>query len=201
MRMGDRKIQSTRIYIPGSSGKLAEQAHRGTTWRCCDRASYQPEICLCGVPNPPSVVAAFVGDLREGDLQGKRVLWLANTTLGMLVSASLALAVTGQSLARAPGLPSGHAIRQVDRLPRARAIGTECYVRPRRRPAPSRRVARPAPPTALRCRGDAPDVSTCRMWRSFGLEPFPPASARGSACSLRRASPRDRMVRPGRDPF
>ncbi len=69
-----------------------------------------------------------MGDLREGDLHGKRVLWLANATMGMLVSASLALAVIGQSPARAPGLPTGHAIRQVDRLPRARAIGTECYV-------------------------------------------------------------------------
>ena len=61
-------------------------------------------------------VFAFVDELLEGDLHGKRVLSLANATLGVMVSASLAVAVIGRSLAQARGLLTRHAIKQVDRL-------------------------------------------------------------------------------------
>ena len=59
---------------------------------------------------------AFLDELLEGDLHGKRVLSLANATLGVMVSASLAVAVIGRSLAQARGLLAKHAIKQVDRL-------------------------------------------------------------------------------------
>ena len=67
-------------------------------------------------------VFAFLDELLEGDLHGKRVLSLANATLGVMVSASLAVAVIGQSLAQARGLLSKHAIKQVDRLLSNQAI-------------------------------------------------------------------------------
>ena len=67
-------------------------------------------------------VFGFLDELLEGDLHGKRVLSLANATLGVMVSASLAVAVIGQSLAQARGLLSKHAIKQVDRLLSNQAI-------------------------------------------------------------------------------
>ena len=67
-------------------------------------------------------VFAFVDDLLEGDLHGKRVLSLANATLGVMVSASLAVAVIGRSLAQARGLLTKHAVKQVDRLLSNQAI-------------------------------------------------------------------------------
>ena len=65
---------------------------------------------------------AFVDELLEGDLHGKRVLSLAHATLGVMVSASLAVAVIGRSLAQARGLLTRHAIKQVDRLLSNQAI-------------------------------------------------------------------------------
>ena len=67
-------------------------------------------------------VFAFVDDLLEGDLHGKRVLSSANATLGVMVSASLAVAVIGRSLAQARGLLTKHAVKQVDRLLSNQAI-------------------------------------------------------------------------------
>ncbi len=67
-------------------------------------------------------VFAFVDALLAGDLHGKRVLSLANATLGVMVSASLAVAVIGRSLAQARGLLTRHAIKQVDRLLSNQAI-------------------------------------------------------------------------------
>ena len=67
-------------------------------------------------------VFAFVDELLEGDLHGKRVLSLAHATLGVMVSASLAVAVIGRSLAQARGLLTRHAIKQVDRLLSNQAI-------------------------------------------------------------------------------
>ncbi len=61
-------------------------------------------------------------ELLEGDLHGERVLSLANATLDVMVSASLAVAVIGRSLARARGLLTRHAIEQVDRLLSNQAI-------------------------------------------------------------------------------
>ena len=67
-------------------------------------------------------VFAFVDELLEGDLHGKRVLSLSNATLGVMVSASLAVAVIGRSLAQARGLLTKHAVKQVDRLLSNQAI-------------------------------------------------------------------------------
>ena len=67
-------------------------------------------------------VFTFVDELLEGDLHGKRVLSLANATLGVMVSASLAVAVIGRSLAQARGLLTKHAVKQVDRLLSNQAI-------------------------------------------------------------------------------
>lgn len=54
--------------------------------------------------------------LFGGDLHAKRVLSLANATLGVVRTASLAVNTIGQGLALARGLVTKHAIKQVDRL-------------------------------------------------------------------------------------
>jgi len=61
-------------------------------------------------------VHRFLDGLFDGDLHAKRVLSLANATLGVLRTASLAVNTIGQGLALARGLVTKHAIKQVDRL-------------------------------------------------------------------------------------
>jgi len=61
-------------------------------------------------------VGAFVGELYGADLHAKRVESLAGATLGVMQSASLAVAMIGQALALARGLVTKHAIKQVDRM-------------------------------------------------------------------------------------
>jgi hypothetical protein len=61
-------------------------------------------------------VHRFLAGLFDGDLHAKRVLSLANATLGVIKTASLAVNTIGQGLALARGLLTKHAIKQVDRL-------------------------------------------------------------------------------------
>jgi hypothetical protein len=61
-------------------------------------------------------VNRFLTNLFDGDLHAKRVLSLANATLGVIRTASLAVNTIGQGLALARGLITKHAIKQVDRL-------------------------------------------------------------------------------------
>jgi hypothetical protein len=61
-------------------------------------------------------VRAFVGELYGEDLHAKRVESLAGATLGVMRSASLAVAMIGQALALAKGLVTKHAVKQVDRM-------------------------------------------------------------------------------------
>ena len=61
-------------------------------------------------------VRRFLGSLFENDVHAMRVLSMANATLGVLTSASLAVHAIGQGLARARGLINKHAVKQVDRL-------------------------------------------------------------------------------------
>ena len=68
-------------------------------------------------------VLASVDESLEGDLHAQLVLSLAHATLGVTVSASLAVAVIGRSLAQARGRLTQHAVEQVDRLPSSRATG------------------------------------------------------------------------------
>jgi hypothetical protein len=58
----------------------------------------------------------FVEALFAEDLHAKRVYSLANATLGVMTSASLAVSTIGHGLALARGGLSKHAIKQVDRL-------------------------------------------------------------------------------------
>ena len=58
----------------------------------------------------------FIATLYEGDLHSKRVLSLANATLGVLTSASLAIHAVGRGLAQAMGTLTKHGVKQVDRL-------------------------------------------------------------------------------------
>jgi hypothetical protein len=58
-------------------------------------------------------IRAFIDGLYERDLHAKRVDSLADATLGVMTSASLAVAVIGQALAQARGLVAKHAIKQV----------------------------------------------------------------------------------------
>jgi hypothetical protein len=61
-------------------------------------------------------VHAFLQSLFAGDLHAKRVLSLAGATLGVIQTASLAVATIGQGLALARGRLPKHATKQVDRL-------------------------------------------------------------------------------------
>ena len=61
-------------------------------------------------------ICQFLESLFEGDVHAMRVLSLANATLGVLSSASLAVHAIGQGLAHARGLITKHAVKQVDRL-------------------------------------------------------------------------------------
>ena len=60
--------------------------------------------------------------MYEGDLHAKRVLSLANATLGVLTSASLAIHAVGRGLAQAMGTLTKHGVKQVDRLLSNRGI-------------------------------------------------------------------------------
>jgi hypothetical protein len=59
---------------------------------------------------------SFVGGVFGADLHAKRIDSLAGATLGVMQSASLAVAIIGQALALAKGLVTKHAIKQVDRM-------------------------------------------------------------------------------------
>lgn len=61
-------------------------------------------------------VHAFLRSLFAEDLHAKRVLSLAGATLGVIQTASLAVAMIGQGLALARGRLPKHATKQVDRL-------------------------------------------------------------------------------------
>jgi len=61
-------------------------------------------------------IRSFVGEVYGGDLHAKRVDSLAGATLGVMQSASLAVAMIGQALAQARGSVTKHAIKQVDRM-------------------------------------------------------------------------------------
>lgn len=61
-------------------------------------------------------VRSFVGDVYGGELHAKRIDSLSGATLGVMQSASLAVAVIGQALAQARGLVTKHAVKQVDRM-------------------------------------------------------------------------------------
>ena len=58
----------------------------------------------------------FVNTMYDGDLHAKRVLSLANATLGVLTSASLAIHAVGRGFAQAMGTLTKHGVKQVDRL-------------------------------------------------------------------------------------
>ena len=58
----------------------------------------------------------FLETVFDGDLHAKRVLSLANATLGVVRTASLAVDTIGHGLALARGLATKHAVKQVDRM-------------------------------------------------------------------------------------
>jgi len=61
-------------------------------------------------------VRSFVGGVFGADLHAKRIESLADATLGVMHSASLAVAMIGQALAQARGFVTKHAIKQIDRM-------------------------------------------------------------------------------------
>lgn len=61
-------------------------------------------------------VYRFVGGIFADGLHAKRVLSLANATLGVVSTASLAVTTIGHGLALARGLDGRHAVKQVDRM-------------------------------------------------------------------------------------
>jgi len=61
-------------------------------------------------------VRSFVSEVYGAELHAKRIASLTGATLGVMHSASLAVAMIGQALAQAQGLITKHAIKQVDRM-------------------------------------------------------------------------------------
>jgi hypothetical protein len=61
-------------------------------------------------------VRTFLGAVYGADLHAKRIDSLAGAALGVMQSASLAVAMIGQALAQAKGLVTKHAIKQIDRM-------------------------------------------------------------------------------------
>lgn len=61
-------------------------------------------------------VRGFLNVVYGEDIHAKRVQSLANATLGVMNSASLAVNAIGQGLALARGLATKHSVKQVDRL-------------------------------------------------------------------------------------
>ena len=61
-------------------------------------------------------VRAFLGAVYGADLHAKRIDSLAGAALGVMQSASLAVAMIGQAFAQAKGLVTKHAIKQIDRM-------------------------------------------------------------------------------------
>jgi Transposase DDE domain len=74
-------------------------------------------------------VHRFLTNLFDGDLHAKRVLSLANATLGVIRTASLAVNTIGQGLALARGRVTKHAIKQVDRLLSNEGIDVDAALR------------------------------------------------------------------------
>lgn len=72
-------------------------------------------------------IARFLNELFAYDEHAKRVRSLANATLGVLTSASLAVHAIGQGLAHAQGLMPKHAVKQVDRLLSNQGIDVDRY--------------------------------------------------------------------------
>jgi hypothetical protein len=66
----------------------------------------------------------FLGD----DLHAKRIKSLAGATLGVILSASLAVSMVGQGLALARGRLTKHAVKQVDRLLSNQAIDVDALL-------------------------------------------------------------------------
>ena len=61
-------------------------------------------------------IEQFLKGLLGTDMHAKRILSLANATLGVVRTGSLAVHTIGQGLAAARGLKTKHAVKQVDRL-------------------------------------------------------------------------------------
>jgi hypothetical protein len=61
-------------------------------------------------------ISEYLQDIFGQDMHAKRVLSLANATLGVIESSSLAIHAIGNGLAQANGLERKYAIKQVDRL-------------------------------------------------------------------------------------
>src|SRR6476659_624640 len=71
----------------------------------------------------------FLAGLLGADMHAKRVLSLANATLGVVRTASLAVHTIGQGLALARGLVTKHAVKQVDRLLSNQGIDLDAALR------------------------------------------------------------------------
>jgi Transposase DDE domain len=61
-------------------------------------------------------IKKYIDAVLDHDIHAKRVESLANATIGIMTSASLAVSMIGQALAQARGLLTKHAVKQVDRL-------------------------------------------------------------------------------------
>lgn len=76
----------------------------------------EPPLPSPRLPLERNKINDFVRELFEDDLHAKRVLSLADATLGTLAAGALGIHAIGRGLAASCGLISKHAVKQVDRL-------------------------------------------------------------------------------------
>ena len=90
----------------------------GTLVKAIDLSEQRISVARMTRPHPIRFgqVHSFAQSLFESDLHAKRVLSIANATLGVVYGASLAIHSIGCALAAARGLKKKHAVKQVDRL-------------------------------------------------------------------------------------
>jgi hypothetical protein len=73
-------------------------------------------------------VKCFLSDMFGEDMHLKRIESLANSTLGVMTGATLAVSLIGQALAQARGVTTKHAVKQVDRLlSNQRLVVMDCF--------------------------------------------------------------------------
>src|SRR5271166_2094943 len=120
---------STPGAIPTStSAATQESPHFYNSGSCVDSRRFSTKSCIAAggegfvekserwLGGRLKDIRSFICELYGGSVHSKRVDALASATLGVMASASLAVAVIGQALALARGLVTKHAIKQVDRL-------------------------------------------------------------------------------------
>src|SRR5208337_4865438 len=149
-------------------------------------------------------IHGFLKRAFAGSLHAKRILSLANGTLGVLTGASLAVSVIGHALAQARGLADRHAIKQVDRLLSNAGVVVWDLFAPwvrevvgRREACRGRNRSSPSPRRSVRETAES-NISSNRIWpdgRAGGSSSLATFSIRSGGANSTRPFPNCRRTR------